>query len=207
MKINNLSSKGITKLFRNYPHPSCHNNKIYTISIKYLNDLAISRFKIPSGEINNIQYLRKIAECDKDIIISTGMADMNEIESALDCLINAGMRKERIIVLHCTTDYPTKMCDVNLKAMNKIKEEFSVDVGYSDHTEGIEVSIAAVTLGASVIEKHFTLDKNFPGPDHKASLSPEEFQDMVSSIRNIEIALGSELKKPTEKCISFVISI
>lgn len=165
-------------------------------SINLLNELGIEIFKIPSGEIENVPYLKAIAKTGKKVILSTGMSDLSDIEFALDILRSNGAND--IAVLHCNTDYPTKMSDVNLNAMNTIKEAFKVEVGYSDHTNGIEVPIAAVALGAKIIEKHFTLDKNMDGPDHKASLEPHEIKEMVDCIRNIEVALGNGIKKPTE---------
>jgi len=167
-------------------------------SIDMLNDLKLLIFKIPSGEITNLLYLRKIGGLKKEIILSTGMADIGEIEDALDVLIEAGTPKENITVLHANTMYPTPMCDVNLKAMVTIGNTFDVAYGYSDHTLGIEVDIAAVAMGASCIEKHFTLDKTMEGPDHKASLEPDELKAMVKAIRNIELALGSKVKKPSK---------
>ncbi|HUH42314.1 MAG TPA: N-acetylneuraminate synthase [Sulfurimonas sp.] len=167
-------------------------------SIELLSDLGLQIFKIPSGEITNLPYLRHIGKLNKHVILSTGMADMGEIEDALDVLVNAGTKKENITVLHANTMYPTPMEDVNLRAMVTIGNTFDVAYGYSDHTLGIEVDIAAVAMGASVIEKHFTLDKNMEGPDHKASLEPFELKGMVSAIRNIELALGSSVKKPSK---------
>ena len=166
-------------------------------SIEFLNNLGIEIFKIPSGEITNLPYLKKIGKLRKKVILSTGMADLGEIEDALDVLINSGTKKENITVLHANTEYPTPFEDVNLKAMQTISCAFDVDVGYSDHTMGIEVPIAAVAMGAKVIEKHFTLDRNLEGPDHRASLEPDELKAMVSAIRNIEKALGNGLKKPS----------
>jgi len=166
-------------------------------SIDLLNGLGLEIFKIPSGEITNLPYLRKIGSLRKNIIMSSGMADLGEIEDALDILIESGTPREDITVLHCNTEYPTPFEDVNLLAMIIIKEAFKVNVGYSDHTLGIEVPIAAVALGASIIEKHFTLDKNMKGPDHKASLDPLELKAMVNAIRNIEKALGNGVKKPS----------
>jgi N,N'-diacetyllegionaminate synthase len=163
-------------------------------SIDFLNELGIDIFKIPSGEITNKPYLEHIASKGKPIIMSTGMANMDEINDAMQVLDENGIKKENIIILHCNTEYPTPMCDVNLLAMNYIKNSLGVEVGYSDHTLGIEVPIAAVALGASVIEKHFTLNRNLPGPDHSASLEPGELKAMVSAIRNVELALGSEIK-------------
>ena len=167
-------------------------------SIDFLNDLGLEIFKIPSGEITNLPYLEKIGKLGKKVILSTGMADLGEIEDALDILISCGTKKENITVLHCNTEYPTPYEDVNLLAMLTIKEAFKVKVGYSDHTLGIEVPIAAVALGASVIEKHFTLDKNMEGPDHKASLEPHELKAMIDAIRNIEKSLGNGIKKPSK---------
>jgi len=167
-------------------------------SIDMLNDLKLPMFKIPSGEITNLPYLRHIGSLKKEVILSTGMADIGEIEDALDVLIKAGTLKENITVLHANTMYPTPMTDVNLRAMQTIGSTFDVAYGYSDHTLGIEVDIAAVVMGASCIEKHFTLDKTMEGPDHKASLEPEELKAMVKAIRNIELALGSSVKKPSQ---------
>jgi len=167
-------------------------------SIDMLNDLGLQIFKIPSGEITNLPYLRHIGSFNKKVILSTGMADIGEIEDALDVVINAGTHKENITVLHANTMYPTPMEDVNLNAMITIGNTFDVAFGYSDHTLGIEVDIAAVAMGASCIEKHFTLDKTMQGPDHKASLEPEELKAMVKAIRNIELALGSKVKKPSK---------
>lgn len=167
-------------------------------SIELLNDLGLEIFKIPSGEITNLPYLRHIGKLNKKVILSTGMADIGEIEDALDILINAGTKKENIIVLHANTMYPTPVEDVNLKAMVTIGNTFDIAYGYSDHTLGIEVDIAAVALGACCIEKHFTLDCTMEGPDHKASLEPDELKAMVKAIRNIELALGSSVKKPSK---------
>lgn len=164
-------------------------------SINFLNRLGLKIFKIPSGEITNFLYLKKIGGLKKQIIMSTGMADLEEIRSALDILIKTGTSKEKITVLHCNTEYPTPFEDVNLLAMAKIGDTFKVNIGYSDHTSGIEAAIAAVALGAEIIEKHFTLSKSMPGPDHKASLEPDELKTMVSAIRNIEKTLDGNLKK------------
>ncbi|MDD4979798.1 MAG: N-acetylneuraminate synthase [Candidatus Omnitrophica bacterium] len=164
-------------------------------SIELLDKLGINMFKIPSGEITNLPYLRKIGRLKKKIILSTGMSDLREIKNALDVLTEAGTAKEKITLLHCNTEYPTPFEDANLRAMLTIKEAFKVRVGYSDHTIGIEVPIAAVALGAFVIEKHFTLDRNMKGPDHKASLEPKELKAMINGIRNIEKALGNGIKK------------
>lgn len=171
-------------------------------SLDFLNNLGMDLFKIPSGEITNLPYLRKIASFKKPVIMSTGMANIQEIKDALDVLLTEGLAIEEITIVHCNTDYPTPMEDVNLNAMNTIKKVLGVKVGYSDHTLGVEVPIAAVALGAEVIEKHFTLDRNLPGPDHKASLEPSELKAMVSAIRNIEKAIsGSGIKEesPSEK--------
>ena len=166
-------------------------------SINLLSDLGLQIFKIPSGEITNLPYLRHIGSLDKKVVLSTGMSKLGEVGNALDILINAGTSKDNITVLHTNTMYPTPMEDVNLNAMLTIQKEFGVAIGYSDHTLGIEVDIAAVAMGASCIEKHFTLDKTMDGPDHKASLEPEELKAMVGAIRNIEKALGSSKKKPS----------
>jgi len=167
-------------------------------SVDMLDRLGVPFYKIPSGEITNKPYLQHIARKLKPVVISTGMADLNEIKEALDVLTGEGLDLSMITVLHCNTEYPTPMEDVNLKAMLTIKETFKVKVGYSDHTKGIEVAIAAVAMGAEVIEKHFTLDRNLPGPDHKASLEPDELKAMVSAIRNIELAVsGSGVKEPS----------
>lgn len=160
-------------------------------SIEYLHSLNLGLWKIPSGEITNYPYLRKIAQYGEPVILSTGMCELSDIEAAIQVLLSYGLQKKQITVLHCNTEYPTPMRDVNLKAMLEIERKFGVAVGYSDHTEGIEVPIAAVALGATVIEKHFTLDKNMNGPDHKASLEPQDLRAMVKAIRNIEQALGS----------------
>lgn len=162
-------------------------------SIDFLNGFDMPFWKIPSGEITNYPYLVKIANTHKDVVMSTGMSELFEIEESLKVLRNNGCGK--ISLLHCNTEYPTPFDDVNLKAMFTLKEKFNVEVGYSDHTKGIEVSIAAVAMGATIIEKHFTLDRNMEGPDHKASLEPNELKKMVYSIRNIEIALGDGVKK------------
>ncbi len=166
-------------------------------SINLLAKLGAKRFKIPSGEITNLPYLSHVGAFKKPIILSTGMANLGEIEAALEVLETAGTRRDLITVLHCNTDYPTPIADVNLRAMCSIRDAFGVAVGYSDHTMGIEVPIAAVALGASVIEKHLTLDRNLPGPDHRASLEPDEFISMVHAIRNIEKALGDGIKRPS----------
>ncbi|MBF0489158.1 MAG: N-acetylneuraminate synthase [Candidatus Omnitrophica bacterium] len=166
-------------------------------SIELLVDLGLEIFKIPSGEITNLPYLRRIGSLRKKIIISTGMATMEEIKDALGVLIKSGTKKEDITVLHCNSAYPTPWEDVNLQAMLTIKKKFGLEVGFSDHTLGIEVSIAAVALGAKVIEKHLTLNKSLPGPDHQASLDPVEFTQMVQSIRNVEKSFGNGIKRPS----------
>ena len=167
-------------------------------SIDLLNELGLNIFKIPSGEITNLPYLRKIGALKKEIILSSGMADLGEIKDALAVLIGAGTKLKDITVLHCNTEYPTPIEDANLKAMLTIKAAFpGVNIGYSDHTLGIEIPVAAVAMGATIIEKHFTLDKNMEGPDHKASLEPNELKAMVHAIRNVEKALGSGIKKPS----------
>jgi N-acetylneuraminate synthase/N,N'-diacetyllegionaminate synthase len=166
-----------------------------TEGIDFLHQLGFERFKVPSGEITNYPYLKRLAELKLPVILSTGMADLGEIEDALQVLTSEGLDRAAITVLHCNTEYPTPMQDVNLKAMLTMQQAFGVKVGYSDHTLGIEVPIAAVALGASVIEKHFTLDRNLPGPDHRASLEPEELKAMVQGIRNIELAVGGHGRK------------
>lgn len=165
-------------------------------SLHYLVELGVNIVKIPSGEITNYPFLREIGRTGKKVIISSGMSTLDEVRDAVRVLIDNG--SGGITVLHCNTEYPTTYNDVNLRAMITMKEELGIDIGYSDHTQGIEVPIAAVALGATVIEKHFTLDKNMEGPDHKSSLEPAELQAMVSAIRNIEIALGSGKKVPSE---------
>lgn len=167
-------------------------------SLFFLKELGLTIVKIPSGEITNLPYLRKAATLFKEVIISTGMSTIDEIKDALDVFFNAGFSKSDITILHCNTEYPTPMSDVNLHAMLDIQNIFGVKVGYSDHTMGIEVPIAAVALGATMIEKHFTLDKTLPGPDQLASLEPNELRQMVISIRNIENAIiGSGKKEPS----------
>jgi N,N'-diacetyllegionaminate synthase len=168
-------------------------------SIDFLNMLEIPFYKIPSGELTNKPYLQHIARKGKDIILSTGMANLQEVKDAIEVIEKEGIKREKIRVLHCNTEYPTPMEDVNLLAMNQMAQELGVKVGYSDHTLGIEVPIAAVALGACVIEKHFTLDRTLPGPDHAASLEPDELKAMVAAIRNIEKAIGgSGIKAPSD---------
>ncbi len=184
----------------------CFKNKIKFLStafdvdgVHYLDELGLDLFKIPSGELTNFPYLKTAAQKGKPIILSSGMATMKDIEDALQVLIQYGAKKEDISILHCNTEYPTPMEDVNLKAMQTIGETFGVNIGYSDHTLGIEVPTAAVALGATIIEKHFTMDKQMPGPDHKASLEPDELIAMVKAIRNIEKAIsGTGLKNPSQ---------
>lgn len=186
--IDYCNTKGIMFLSTPFDHDS----------IYLLNKLGLEIFKIPSGEITNLPYLREIGKLNKKVILSTGMANIGEIEMALNILIESGTKKDNITILHANTMYPTPMEDVNLKAMLTIGNTFDIKYGYSDHTLGIEVDIAAVAMGASCIEKHFTLDKNMDGPDHKASLEPDELKAMVKGIRNIEIALGSSIKKASK---------
>ena len=165
-------------------------------SLDYLMGLGMALVKIPSGEITNLPYLRRAGSVGVPVILSTGMATLGEIEAALDVLQAAGTPRASITVLHCSTEYPTPMAEVNLRAMLTIRDAFGVAVGYSDHTEGIEIATAAVAMGASVIEKHFTLDRDLPGPDHKASLEPGELAAMVAAIRNVERAFGDGIKRP-----------
>lgn len=166
--------------------------------IDFLDNLGMPFFKSPSGEITNYPYLKRLAEKEKPVVLSTGMADMEEVKSAVQVLTENGLDQQDISILHCNTEYPTPMEDVNLKTMNTIGNELGIQIGYSDHTLGIEVPIAAVALGAKIIEKHFTLDRNLPGPDHRASLEPDELKEMVKAIRNIEMAIsGSGKKKPS----------
>lgn len=167
-------------------------------SIDYLHSLNLGLWKIPSGEITNFPYLKKIAQYHEPVILSTGMCEMEDVKAAMHVLLNNGVQKDQVTILHCNTEYPTPFEDVNLLAMKELREEFQTKIGYSDHTKGIEVPIAAVALGASVIEKHFTLDRNMEGPDHRASLEPTELKAMVSAIRNIEKALGSSKKTVSE---------
>jgi len=168
-------------------------------SVDELVDLGVSFIKIPSGEITNLPYLRQVGRHGKPVILSSGMSNMGEVEAAISVLEESGTPRDLITILHCSTEYPTPMSDVNLLAMQSISLSLGVDVGYSDHTQGIEVPTAAVALGATVIEKHFTLDRTLPGPDHQASLEPDELTAMVKSIRNIEQALGDGMKRP---CVS-----
>jgi N-acetylneuraminate synthase/N,N'-diacetyllegionaminate synthase len=165
-------------------------------SVDFLYSLDVAAYKVGSGDITNLPMLKKIASMKKPIILSTGMSTLGEIEDALEAIESEG--NDQVLLLHCTSNYPTNEEDVNLNAMNTMKLAFGLPVGYSDHTMGIEVSIAAVAMGAVVIEKHFTLDRNLPGPDHRASLEPKELKELVIGIRKVEKALGSFIKKPTE---------
>ena len=183
----------------------CEKNGIQFLSspfdqegVDLLKTLGLTMFKIPSGEITNLPLLKKIGMLNKKTLLSTGMSTLNEIRDAVKILTDAGVQKKQITILHCNTEYPTPFCDVNLKAIQTIKKEFNeIRVGYSDHTHGIEVPIAATALGATVIEKHFTLNKEMEGPDHKASLEPQEFSAMVTAIRNIELSMGDGVKQPS----------
>ncbi len=186
--INYCKDKGIMFLSTPFDHDS----------IDLLNSFEMPIFKIPSGEITNLPYLRHIGGLSRELILSTGMANLREVQDALEVLIMAGTPKEKITVLHATTEYPCPIDEVNLRAMQTIKATFGVKVGYSDHTQGIEVPIAAVAMGALIIEKHFTLDRTMDGPDHKASLEPDELKAMVQAIRQIEQALGDGVKEPSE---------
>ena len=167
-------------------------------SIDLLAELNIPFYKIPSGEITNLPYLRHVGRRCKPVVMSTGMATLQEVRVAMNVLLEAGVKKDDVTIMHCNTEYPTRMEDVNLQAILTIRDELGVKVGYSDHTLGVEISVAAVALGATVIEKHFTLDRTLPGPDHSASLEPKELKAMVSAIRNIENAMGDGVKKPSE---------
>jgi N,N'-diacetyllegionaminate synthase len=164
--------------------------------VVYLDTLGLEIFKIPSGEITNLPYLRKIASLKKEIILSTGMADLQEVEAAMHALISSGANREGITLLHCTSAYPAPFSELNLRAMASLHDAFSTSVGYSDHTPGIEAAVAAVALGGVVVEKHLTLDRSMAGPDHRASLEPDRFAAMVKAIRNIEKALGDGNKQP-----------
>ena len=199
-----LSRLELTKAMHHELIAHCAKRKIRFLStgfdiesINLLVSLGQDSFKIPSGEINNLPYLRHIGQLGKTVILSTGMATLGEIEAAIELLEQSGMPHKKLTVLHCTTEYPTPMQEVNLRAMHSIHNAFGVATGYSDHTQGIEVAIAAVAMGATVIEKHFTLDHNLPGPDHQSSLEPKELKAMISAIRNIEVALGDGIKRLT----------
>jgi N,N'-diacetyllegionaminate synthase len=165
-------------------------------SLEFIKSLDLSFYKIPSGEITNLPYLREIARTGKPIIISTGMAEIQEIKDALEVLLKMGVRSEETTILHCTTEYPAPLIDINLLAIIQLREIFKLNIGYSDHSTGIEIPIAATALGATVIEKHFTKSRELAGPDHKASLEPLELKEMVSAIRKVEISLGDGLKRP-----------
>ncbi|MCS7214643.1 MAG: N-acetylneuraminate synthase [Thermodesulfovibrio sp.] len=164
-------------------------------SARFLRDLGMDIFKIASGEITNYPLLREVGGYGKNVILSSGMSDLGEIEDALDLLIEFGTKRDKITVLHCLSQYPAPYNEVNLLAMQTIKEAFKIRVGYSDHTPGIEIAIAATAMGAKVIEKHFTVDRNLPGPDHKASLEPDELRKMIEAIRNVEMAMGDGIKR------------
>lgn len=177
-------------------------------SIEMLENLNFSNIiKVPSGELTNLPYLRKIARARKQVLLSTGLCTLGDIESAINILEEAGTSRNKITILQCTTDYPAAIEDVNLQAMLNMKATFGTQIGYSDHTLGIEVPIAAVALGATVIEKHFTLDRNLLGPDHKASLEPEDFTTMVKAIRNIERALGDGIKRPSQSELTNLVAV
>jgi N,N'-diacetyllegionaminate synthase len=185
-------------------HDYCRRKKIIYLSsafdlksVDFLAGLNLKFLKVPSGEITNLPYLRKIAKLKKDVLLSTGMSTLSEVKAAVRTLCSCGLPRNKIILLHCNTEYPTPVNDANLSAMATMRKACRLLVGYSDHTAGIEVPIAAAALGAVVIEKHFTLDKNMPGPDHKASLEPDELKTMVSAIRNIQKAMGTGRKVPT----------
>lgn len=204
-QYNMLKKLEIDETFHRHLMQYCEKRNIGFLSspfdeqgIDMLYRLGIRTFKVPSGEITNLPYLEKLGALHCRVILSTGMADLSEIKHAIDVLVQFGTEKKQITVLHCNTDYPTKFEDVNLLAMSTIAKELSVESGYSDHTLGIEIPVAAAALGASVIEKHFTLCRNLEGPDHKASLEPSELTSMVHSIRHIEKALGSGVKKPSD---------
>jgi len=194
--IQHCQQKGIRFLSTAFDHDS----------IDLLAELNIPFYKIPSGEITNLPYLRHSGRMGKPIIMSTGMASLEEVRTALNVLLDAGAEKDQITILHCNTEYPTPMVDVNLNAMLTMRDELGVAVGYSDHTLGIEIPIAAVALGATIIEKHFTLDRTLPGPDHVASLEPYELKEMVVAIRNIEKAMGDGMKKPSPSEIKNILS-
>ncbi len=182
----------------------CQRNEIGFLSTAFdsesfdmLIEMGVKQVKIPSGELTNLPFLRYVTRLGLPVMLSTGMATLGEIESAIEAIEKAGTSRDLITVLHCTTEYPTPMDDVNLRAMVSMMHAFGVRVGYSDHTRGIEIPIAAVALGANIIEKHFTLDRNLPGPDHKASLEPHELKAMIDGIRNVELALGDGIKRPS----------
>jgi N,N'-diacetyllegionaminate synthase len=176
-------------------------------SLNLLYELGQRLFKIPSGEITNLPYLRHVASFQCPIIMSTGMATLSEIKEAFYLLLDNGLKKNDLSILHCTSSYPTKMADVNLRAMQTIAREFGVRIGYSDHTLGMEVAVAAVALGGTIIEKHFTMDRNLLGPDHKASLEPIELQQMITAIRNLEMAMGDGVKVPTKSELENLVAV
>lgn len=165
-------------------------------SVELLERIGIDFYKIPSGELTNLPYLRKIAALGKPVLLSTGMATLQEVRESFDVLVNGGIAKEKITILQCTTEYPAPPAETNLLAMHTMQQEFGTAVGFSDHTEGITIAVAAVAMGATVIEKHFTLNRNLPGPDHKASLEPGELKAMIDGIRLVEKALGDGIKRP-----------
>ncbi len=200
-------AKGMTLSFKEFEKLKkyCDKKNIKFLStafglsaINFLTKFKMEYYKIPSGEINNLVYLKKIGQLKKKVILSTGMSNLNEIGTAIKILISSGTKRENITVLQCNTEYPTPFKDVNLKAMLTIKKKFSVNVGYSDHTEGIEASVVAAALGAKIIEKHITINKNLPGPDHKASITEKELKDLISKVRNVETILGNDKKKPSQ---------
>lgn len=191
----------------------CHRHHINFLStgfdsdsIQFLETLGMSLWKIPSGELTNLPYLKVMAAQQQPLVVSTGMATMEDIAAALEVLTSNGKPKEDITLLHCTTEYPTPFNEVNLRAMQSMATKFGVKTGYSDHTQGIEIPIAAVAMGATLIEKHFTLDRTLPGPDHQASLEPQELKAMVASIRNVEVALGDGVKQPTPSEIKNIVA-
>ena len=200
-------AKGMTLSFMEFKKLKkyCDKKKIKFLStafglkaIDFLKKFKMEYYKIPSGEINNLVYLKKIGKLKKKIILSTGMSNLNEIGTAIKVLKSCGTKKNNITVLQCNTEYPTPLKDVNLKAMLTIKKKFKIDVGYSDHTEGIEAAIASATLGAKIIEKHITINKNLPGPDHKASITEKELKTLINHVRKVEIILGSDKKIPSK---------
>lgn len=176
-------------------------------SIAFLSQLRMELFKIPSGEITNLPYLREISKVGKRVILSTGMANLGEIEAAIEALTSNGLDRNKITLLHCTTEYPAPIEEVNLSVMDTLKSAFNLPVGYSDHTEGITISIAAAAMGAQIIEKHFTLDRRLPGPDHKASIEPDELNKLIESIRQVEQAIGFPLKQPTTSELKNIMSV
>jgi len=176
-------------------------------AIAFLSQLRMELFKIPSGEITNLPYLREISKLGKRVILSTGMANLGEIETSIEALTSNGLDRDKITLLHCTTEYPAPIDEVNLSVMETLKNAFNLPVGYSDHTEGITISIAAAAMGAQIIEKHFTLNRRLPGPDHKASIEPDELNKMIESIRQVEQAFGSPLKQPSSSELKNLMSV